>query len=85
MYESTCSIQCMLLCKISYSVRSCVVYVKYCNHLLAVDMANVVAICRGLACAYACGWKDIGMGVCKGTVVSLIPTLFDCFLGIPSL
>ena len=31
-------IQCMLLC-ISYSVRSCVVYVKYCN--LAVDMAGV--------------------------------------------
>ena len=59
MYESTCSIQCMLLCKISYSVRSCVVYVKYCNHLLAVDMANVVAICRGLACAYACGWKNV--------------------------
>ena len=29
--------------------------------------------------------KDIGMGVRKGTVVSFVPTLFDCFLGIPSL
>ena len=34
------------------------------------------------------GWKiseDIGMGVRKGTVVSFVPTLFGCFLGIPSL
>ena len=29
----------------------------------------------------ACGWKDIGMGVRKGTVVSFIPTLFGCFWG----
>ena len=29
--------------------------------------------------------KDIGMRVCKGTVVSFVPTLFGCFLGIPSL
>ena len=29
--------------------------------------------------------KDIGMGVHKGTVVSFVPTLFGCFLGIPSL
>ena len=29
--------------------------------------------------------KDIGMGVRKGTVVSFIPTLFGCFLEIPSL
>ena len=29
--------------------------------------------------------KDIGMGVCKGTVVSFILTLFGYFLGIPSL
>ena len=30
--------------------------------------------------------KDIGMGVCKGTVVPFIPTrLFGYFLGIPSL
>ena len=29
--------------------------------------------------------KDIGMGVCKGTVVLFVPTLFGCFLGIPSL
>ena len=28
---------------------------------------------------------DIGMGVRKGTVVSFVPTLFDCFLGISSL
>ena len=38
---------------ISYCVRSCVVHVKYWNHLLAVDMAGVA--CRGLWCA--CGWK----------------------------
>ena len=24
--------------------------------------------------------KDIGIGVCKGTVVSFVPTLFGCFL-----
>ena len=56
-----------------------------CNHLLAVNMAGVGAF-RGLWCA--CGWKmskDIGMGVRKGTVVSFVPTLFACFLGIPSL
>ena len=29
--------------------------------------------------------KDIGMGVCKGTMVSFVPALFGCFLGIPSL
>ena len=29
--------------------------------------------------------KDIGMGVRKGTVVSFVPTLFGCFLRIPSL
>ena len=29
--------------------------------------------------------KDIGMGVRKGTVMSFVPTLFGCFLGIPSL
>ena len=29
--------------------------------------------------------KDIGMGIRKGTVVSFVPTLFGCFLGIPSL
>ena len=28
--------------------------------------------------------KDIGMGVHKGTVVSFVPTLFGCFLGITS-
>ena len=65
----------------------CVVHVKYCNHLLAVDMAGVA--CRGLWCA--CCWKNvrrhiaIGMGVRKGTVVSLVPTLFGYFLRIPSL
>ena len=29
--------------------------------------------------------KDKGMGVHKGTVVSFVPTLFGCFLGIPAL
>ena len=29
--------------------------------------------------------KDIGMEVHKGIVVSFVPTLFGCFLGIPSL
>ena len=29
--------------------------------------------------------KDIGMGVRKGTVVLFVPTLFGCFLAIPSL
>ena len=29
--------------------------------------------------------KDIGMGFCKSTVVSFVPTLFGYFLGIPSL
>ena len=71
----------MRLCMIRYSVRSCVVDVEYCNHLVAVGMTSVA--CRGLWCA--CGWKDIGMGVRKGTVVSFVPTLFGCFLGIPSL
>ena len=37
------------LCAPGYSVSSCVVHVKYCNHLLAVDMAGVA--CRGLWCA----------------------------------
>ena len=34
---------------------------------------------------HGCSWKmskDIGMGVRKGTVVSFVPTLFSCFLGI---
>ena len=33
--------------------------VKYCNHLLAVDMAVDMACvaCRGLWCA--CGWKNV--------------------------
>ena len=29
--------------------------------------------------------KDMGMGVRKSTVVSFVPTLLGCFLGIPSL
>ena len=74
----------MLLCMISYSVMSCVLHVKYCNHLLAVDMAGVA--CRGL-CMHVVGKmsEDIGMGVRKGTVVSFVPTLFGCFLAMPSL
>ena len=53
----------------------CVVRVKYCNHLLAVDMAGVA--CRGLR-VHVVGKmsKDIGMGVRRGTVVSFVPTLF---------
>ena len=37
----------MLLCRISCSVKSlCNVHVKYCNHLLAVDMAGVgIVVC----------------------------------------
>ena len=52
-----------------------VVHVKYCNHLLAVDMAGVA--CRGLCMhVHVVGKmsKDIGMGVRKGTVVSFVPT-----------
>ena len=45
----------MLLRRISYSVRSCVVHVKYCNHLLAMNMAGVA--CRELCCA--CSWKNV--------------------------
>ena len=58
--------------------------IKHCDHLLAVDMAGVA--CRGL-CMRVVGKmsEDIGMGVRKGTVVLFVPTLFGCFLGIPSL
>ena len=54
--------------------------VKYCNHLLAVDMASVA--CRGL-CIRVVGKmsKDIVMGIRIGTVVAFVPTLFGCFLG----
>ena len=31
------------------------------------------------------GQKDIGMGIHKCTVMSFVPTLFGCFLGIPSI
>ena len=48
-------LQCVLLCKISYGVRSCVAYVKYCNHLSAMDTVGVA--CRGLW--YVCGWKNV--------------------------
>ena len=47
-------------------------------------MAGVA--CRGLCmCLVGKMSKDIGMGVRKGTVVSFVPILFSCFLGIPSL
>ena len=39
-----------LLCEVT-----CIVHAKYCNHLLAVDMAGVA--CRGLWCA--CEWKNV--------------------------
>ena len=69
---------------ISYSDQvMCVVDVKYYNHLLAVGMAGVA--CRGLCMLVVEKSKDIEMGVRKGTVVSFVPTLFSCFLGIPSL
>ena len=69
---------------VQYSVRSCVVHVKYCNHLLAVDMmVRHVGDCGVHVVGKTS--KDIGMGVRKGTVVSFVPTLFGCFLGIPSL
>ena len=44
----------MPLCMTNYSEVMCAVHVKYCNHLLAVDMAGVA--CRGLW--YACCWKN---------------------------
>ena len=56
----------MLLCMIGYSEVMCAVHVKYCNHLLVVDMA-VWHVYRRLWCA--CCWKNvekIGMGVRKG-------------------
>ena len=59
----------------------CIVSVKYCNHLFAVDMTGVA--CRGLWCA--CGWKNVKRYRDGSTVVSFVPTLFGCFLGIPSL
>ena len=46
---------------IRYTVRSCVVHLKNCNLLLAVDMADVA--CRGLWCACGQMSKDIGMEV----------------------
>ena len=49
--ESTYSVCC---CVIQRKVM-CVIHVKYCNHLLAVDVAGVA--CRGLWCA--CGWKNV--------------------------
>ena len=58
----------------------------------------IILIANGLRYAVGCGYgwhvgdcgvhvvgkisKDIGMGVRKGTVVSFVPTLFGCFLGI---
>ena len=62
----------------------CVVDVKYCNHLLAVDMAGVA--CRGLWCA--CGWKNVkGWESVKILwCCSFLPCkMFGCFLEIPSL
>ena len=44
---------------ISYSVRSCVVHVKYCNQLLAADMAGVA--CRGLWCESMLSVRDVDM------------------------
>ena len=41
---------------ISYSEVMCAVHVKYCNHLLAVDMA-VGHVYRGFWCV--CCWKNV--------------------------
>ena len=71
----------------TYSVCCCVRYVvvcevvcctcKFCNHLLA------GVACRGLWCA--CGWENVKRYRDGSPVVLFIPTLFGCFLGIPSL
>ena len=55
----TVHIQCMFLCRIGYSVRSChcVVHV---NHLLAVDMAGVARRDCGVR-VFGKMSKDIGM------------------------
>ena len=53
MWSGQYYLQCMLLCMISYSVSSCVLYMY--NHSLAVDMAGVAR--RGL-CMRVVG-KDI--------------------------
>ena len=45
-------------------------------------MAGVA--CRGLWCVWLTS-KDIGMGIRKSIQCGVIPTLFGCFLGIPSL
>ena len=58
----------------------CVVDVKY-NHLLVVDRLVWHVEDCGVHVAEKMS-KDIGMGVRKGTVVSFVPTLFGCFLGI---
>ena len=57
----------------------CVVHVKYCNHLLAVDMAGVA--CRGLCGVRVVRKKDIGMGVRKGCVVLFVCTFLVAFWG----
>ena len=49
---------------ISYSVSSCVVHVKYCNHLLAADMAGVA--CRGLGVSYTFNVAAIFSSVIRG-------------------
>ena len=62
----------------------CIVKCCNCHILLAVDMAGVA--CQELVCVCEFGKmaKDIGMTIRKG-YCGIIPTLFGCFLGIPSL
>ena len=66
-----------------------------------ISYSDVCCTCKVLQSFTGCGYgwhvgdcgvhvvgkisNDIGMGLRKGTVVSFVPTLFGCFLGIPSL
>ena len=51
---------------------------------LFIGMAGVA--CRGfVVCVVGNKSKDIGMGIRKSIQCGVIPTLFGCFLGIPSL
>ena len=76
--ESTYS-DTMLLCRICYSVRLCIVHVS-----TAIIYWQWIWLVWHVGDCGVHGWKNTGMGVRKGTVVLFIPTLFGCFLGILS-
>ena len=62
-------------------------YMLFCSVLLCV-LNGGYAYTGNAASSTSCSGKmskDVGMGVRKGTVVSFVPTLYGCFLGIPSL